>query len=276
MGKMFDEILVCLDGSALAEKILPLARYLSGVKGGTLTLLRVVGDNAELTAEEDYLRDCAHQYSARLSFLVGNDPAAAIASALQRNPRATAALTTHGRTAWAEAILGSVALQVIRQAHRPVILYRPLRDSQDAPKQIDTVVVALDGHEFAERSLPYGVKAARDLSARLVLVQALPTAVVMPQFAAAEQTDLVESSYLHRKAEEIKTQHGITADWEVLHGDPGEAICRYVGDLPQALLVMTSHGRGVLKRAALGSVASACLRHAGVPLMLFWPHSVDE
>lgn len=270
---MFDEILVCLDGSALAEKILPLARYLSGVKGGTLTLVRVVKDDAELAAEEAYLRDCAHQYSARLSFLIGTDPAQAIAAALQRKPQAIAALTTHGRTAWAEAILGSVALQVIRAAHRPVLLYRPLHDSQDAPKQIDAVVVALDGDEFTEKSLRYAVKAARDLSARLVLVQVLPA---NPHLSAQERSDIAESSYLHRKAEEIKASFGMTADWEVLHGEPAEAICRYVRDLPQALLVMTSHGRSVLTHAALGSVTGACLRHAGVPLMLYWPHSADE
>lgn len=272
---MFDEILACLDGSALAEKILPLARYLSGVKGGTLTLLRVVSDDAELAAEEEYLRDCARQYSARLSFLVSADPAQAIASALQRKPQAIAALTTHGRTAWAEAILGSVALQVIRESHRPVLLYRPLQDTQDAPKQIDTVVVALDGNEFSERSLRYAVKAARDLSARLVLVQVLPANQAVPHLSAQERSDIVESSYLHRKAEEIKATNGVTADWEVLHGDPAEAICRYVRDLPQALLVMTSHARSALKRAALGSVTSGCVRHAGVPLLLYWPHPVE-
>jgi nucleotide-binding universal stress UspA family protein len=273
---MFDEILVCLDGSALAEKILPLARYLSGVKGGTLTLVRVVKDDAELAAEEAYLRDCAHQYSARLSFVIGTDPAQAIAQALQRKPQAIAALTTHGRTAWAEAILGSVALEIIREAHRPVLLYRPLNDSQDAPKQLDTVVVALDGDEYSEKSLRYAVKAARDLSARLVLVQVLPANPAMPHLSAQERSDIVESSFLHRKTEEIKAQYGIAADWEVLHGGPAEAICRYVRDLPQALLVMTSHGRSVLTHAALGSVTGACLRHAGVPLMLYWPHSADE
>jgi hypothetical protein len=42
---MFDEILVCLDGSPLAEKILPLAQAIAGIKGSPLVLLRVVGDN---------------------------------------------------------------------------------------------------------------------------------------------------------------------------------------------------------------------------------------
>lgn len=38
---MFDEVIVCLDGSSLAETILPLARAITVPAGGKLTLLRV-------------------------------------------------------------------------------------------------------------------------------------------------------------------------------------------------------------------------------------------
>ena len=148
---MFEEVIVCLDGSSLAETILPLARAVTAPTGGKLTLLRVVGDEAELAAEESYLRDCARQYAARLSFAISADPAGAIATELKKNPHAIAAITTHGRTAWAEAILGGVAFQVIRESHRPVLVYRPIAKTGDAPKQIDTVVIALDGNALSEK-----------------------------------------------------------------------------------------------------------------------------
>jgi hypothetical protein len=60
------------------------------------------------------------------------------------NPRAIPAMTTHGRTAWSEAILGSVAFQVIRGAKRPVILYCPLVKDAAPPKKVTTLAVALD------------------------------------------------------------------------------------------------------------------------------------
>ena len=160
---MFDEVIACLDGSSLAETILPLARGLTRTQGGKLTLLRIVGDAAELTAEENYLRDCSRQYSGQLRFLVSADPASAIGAELERNPKAIAALTTHGRTAWGEAILGSIALRVIRAAKRPVILFCPLGRDGDAPKKISQIVLALDGSEFAERLIPYAVKTAKSL-----------------------------------------------------------------------------------------------------------------
>ena len=54
---MFGQVIACLDGSSLAEKILPLAREVTIAAGGRLTLLRVVEDAAELAAEEEYQRD---------------------------------------------------------------------------------------------------------------------------------------------------------------------------------------------------------------------------
>jgi len=50
---MFDEVLVCLDGSPLAETILPLARAITAPKGGKPTLLKIVRDSAELSGHED-------------------------------------------------------------------------------------------------------------------------------------------------------------------------------------------------------------------------------
>ncbi len=35
---------------------------------------------------------------------------------------------------------------------------------------------------------------------------------------------------------------------------------------------MTTHARGGVERVVLGSVAGACVRRAGVPLLLYWPH----
>ena len=270
---MFNEIIACIDGSSLPEKILPLARGIAAPSGGRLILLRVVQHADEFAAEETYLRDCARQYNAELRFRVAADPALAILAELERNPRATTALTTHGRTAWAQAILGSVALPVIRGAKRPVIVFRPLDDARAVPNQISMIALALDGGRFSEKMIPYAVKAAQALSARLLLLQALPIHTKLTPLTEHEKSDVLESSYLHGKAVDIKSDHGIDAQWEVLHGEAADAICRYVKDMPDTLLAMTTHARGPIKRSVLGSVAGYCVRHAGVPLLLYWPQS---
>jgi len=268
---MFDEVIACLDGSSIAETILPLARGLTATKGGSLTLLRVVADPEELSAEENYLRDCARQYSGQLRFLVAADAAGAIAAELERNPHAIAALTTHGRSAWAEAIVGSVALRVMRAAKRPVILFCPLGREGDAPKKISKIVLALDGSEFAERMIPYAAKAAQSLAAQLLLVQALPLGAPVAPLENHEKSDISESSYLHWQAANIKKKYAITPQWEVLHGEPGAAICQYLKGMAETMLALTTHARGGVERAMLGSVAAECIRHAGAPLLLYWP-----
>lgn len=267
---MFDQILVCLDGSPLAEKILPLAQGIASDKGSMVILLRVVGNSEELSAEESYMRERASVFQAPIRFLVSADPATAIIEELEKNPRAMAALTTHGRTAWGEALLGSVALNVIRGARRPVLLYRPRSDGSDAPTKITTLVVALDRSEFSEKIVPPAVAMAKLLDSRIILVQALAAESAQAR-ANLPLGDVLESSYLQSKATEIKKRYQIEPAWDVLHGEAGDAICRYVNGMENTLLAMTSHARGGIERAFLASVAAACIRKAGVPMLIYWP-----
>jgi nucleotide-binding universal stress UspA family protein len=269
---MFNEILVCLDGSPLAEKILPLAQGIASGIGATVILLRVVGNSEELSVEENYMRERASLFSAPIRFLVSPDPAAAILDELEKDPRTMVALTTHGRTAWGEALLGSVALKVIRGAKRPVLLYRPRPESLTTPTKIATVVVALDGSEFSEKIVRPAVELAKSLNSRIMLVQALPMEGIQIPRSDLPSGDLMESSYLQIKSGEIKKKYQIEPSWDVLHGEAGDAICRCVNGMEDTLLAMTSHARGGLERAFLGSVAATCIRKSGVPMLIYWPH----
>jgi nucleotide-binding universal stress UspA family protein len=45
-----------------------------------------------------------------------------------------------------------------------------------------------------------------------------------------------------------------------------------VNDLQETLLAFfTTHARGGLERAMLGSIAAACIRHAKLPMLVNWP-----
>lgn len=270
---MFDQIFVCLDGSPSAEKILPLAQGIAKAKGANLVLLRVVEDTSKIASEERYMRERAALFGGQIRFLVSPDPGAAIVGELAMNSGAIPALTTHGRTAWAEALFGSVALKLIRGAGRPVLVYRPLPHDMRAPAKISTVMIALDGNELSERILPFAVEIAKPLAARLLLVQVLRPGGQQTPPLREIKTDLLESSYLHAKAAEVRQEYDIEADWDVLHGEPGDAICRYISGMRDTLLAMTSHARGGLKRAVFGSVAAECIRNGGAPMLIYWPHS---
>jgi len=239
--------------------------------GAKLAVLRVVLDADELAAEESYMRERACAFGAQMRFLVSNDPASAIIAELERRPGAIPAMTTHGRTAWAEALLGSVALNVIRGAGRPVLLYRPRPEGLPTPAKISTLVVALDGGKFAEKMLPIAIEMSKSLNSKLMLVQVLPTVSPLSATPKPPQGDILESSYLHSKVAEIKKGHDIEPDWDVLHGEPADAICRYVSGMRDAMLAMTSHARRGLKRAFFGSVAAQCVRTTELPILIHWP-----
>ena len=236
-------------------------------------MLRVVEDPTEIGPEETHLRECARQYRARMRFAVSSDTVNAILNELVTDPSSIAALTTHGRGAALEAVMGSVAFQVLRDGSRPVLLFRPQERVWSTARKIKVIAAALDGTRFSETILPYAVKAARSLSASLLLLQTLPAP--MP-FSAEQGPDILESSYLQRKAAELRSSYDIIAQWEVLHGEPGDAICRYLKDMPETLLAMTTHARPPLERLVLGSVAARCVRHGGIPLLLYWPPAQDE
>jgi nucleotide-binding universal stress UspA family protein len=139
------------------------------------------------------------------------------------------------------------------------------------PTKITTLVVALDGSEFSEKIVPSAVAMAKFLTSRIMLVQALPAENAAAARAHLPSGDILESSYLQAKAAEIKKRYQIEPTWDVLHGEAGDAICRYLNGMEDTLLAMTSHARSGLERAFLGSVAAACIRRAGVPMLLYWP-----
>ncbi|MGH7928272.1 MAG: universal stress protein, partial [Candidatus Binatia bacterium] len=184
---MEKEIIACLDGSSRAEAILPLAQGIVASMDATLSLLRIVADADDLPAEEIYMREQARLYGAEIRLIVAPNPATGIVEELRQSPGAMVAMTTHGRTAWMEAIVGGVALKVVRDANRPVLLYRPVATTSDTPRRIETSIVALDGSEFSERILPFVVDFAKSIEAKLMLVHAVRNVLENP-ISGAPQT----------------------------------------------------------------------------------------
>jgi nucleotide-binding universal stress UspA family protein len=112
---------------------------------------------------------------------------------------------------------------------------------------------------------PYAAEMAKWLSATLYIVQVLELGAAARTGAPAG--DLYESNYIRAKAKEYKETYGIKTNWEVLHGEPTEAIARQVSGKPHVLLAMATHGHNPLKAAVMGSVTAGCLQKTGVPLL---------
>ncbi|KAJ6669973.1 ADENINE NUCLEOTIDE ALPHA HYDROLASES-LIKE SUPERFAMILY PROTEIN [Salix viminalis] len=54
----------------------------------------------------------------------------------------------------------------------------------------------------------------------------------------------------------------------IKHGDPRDFICQIAEKLHVDMLVMGSHGYGVIKRAFLGSVSNHCAQNVKCPVLI--------
>lgn len=142
------DIIVPLDGSPLAEQVLPHAIALSkGLRAG-ITLLRAITPSAEYFLDMDYLpvnydslnqelEESAKQYLEKMkvqvsqlgvskvqTVLVHGNAAGAINDYARGIPNNAIAMTSHGRSGVGRWVLGSVADRVIRHSEDPVLLVR--------------------------------------------------------------------------------------------------------------------------------------------------------
>lgn len=267
---MYDRILVPLDGSKFSEEVLPYALGLAAVHGSALTLLRVVGRKSDEAEATDYVARLAAAHGARgLCALAGGDVAEAILEEAEQLPRTLVALTSHGHSGLLEAILGSVAMRLVRSGGAPVLVYHPYGDTSAAPVKVNSVVLPLDGTDFSEAMGEQAAELARWLGAELLVVGAIASEAVAD--ANIRSTDVLESSYVRTQAERLAAKHGVTVNWEVLHGNPVDAITGFLGGRRDAILAMVTHGRRALESTLLGSVTAGCLRRSGVPVFTRMP-----
>lgn len=142
----YERVLVPLDGSPLAEAVLPFAEKLAGPVDSELLLLRVVEPLAPAAAlaaagvpapDELFLRQVeARRYldevarrlgdkGLRVRTLLGHGPAASEIVAVAKAERADLiAMSTHGRGGLGRLLFGSVAEAVLRAAPVPVLMVR--------------------------------------------------------------------------------------------------------------------------------------------------------
>ena len=265
---MYKRILVAVDGSRFSEQILPYVSWLHGKTGVEVTLLRVV-DKA----------DEQPQARAAVEALARSVPATAICSAesgsvartileeATRVPGTLVAITSHGRSGLMRAILGSTALDVLRNGRDPIFVFRPQDDARPGPVAIERIVVPVDGSPLSESMLPLAGELARWIGARVVVASVVDVSASQGLPAG----DVQESNYVHVHATKLAQQYGLDVGWEALHGDPKDSIPSFVRSLPNTMLAMTTHGRSALKSAIVGSVTAASLRECGVPVFTRMP-----
>ncbi|WP_200181787.1 universal stress protein [Ectothiorhodospira mobilis] len=265
-------VIIPMDPSAVSQAALRPGLSLAGQLGVPVRLLSVVERDQDRAERETVLRGLLASRGLNDGLVeVISHPTVpeGILKTVRAAPEDPVVMATEARSVVGEAVVSSVAGQLLRQSHRPLLLAGPeLADEWSGP--IRTVLVCLDGSPLSEAMLEPAVTFARSIGADLRLIQ-----VLRPRFGQGGDTG--EWVYLRRLADHLPEQYGVQANWDVLHGkDVARAVVDYSALIQGAVIAMTTHGRTGLQRVVMGSFAREVVHTARSPVLVLRPDESFE
>jgi nucleotide-binding universal stress UspA family protein len=294
---LITRLLVPLDGSALAERILPAAASVATKLGASLTLLHVLERDAPTSIHgEQHLAEsrAAEAYLTRLvdglradgldaNYHVHPNPerdvAQSIVSHAAELTNDLVVMSTHGRGGMRDVVAGTIAEQVVRKGSTPVLLLRPGTEPA-VGLDLHRVMAPLDGSHDAELALAYADVLARAWGAQLLLVRVVPyrgdlagdqaaLASMLPSATEAaleiEREDAV--AYLGELAAS-RQRAGLDAQVAVLRGDPTSTLLDCADKRGADLVVVVTHGRVGLHAFWTASVGHRLAERLTKPVLL--------
>jgi len=284
-------VLVPLDGSRLATKILSDARRLAGIEGEIVLMHDVnhpthhfakrangtptPADTAQvyLDAQAADLRERGVQV--QVQTVVLNDVSLSIDEAARIFNADVIACATHGRTPMGRLVHGGVAWRAL--AHSPIpVMLRHFED--DAPTDAGVlfgqrrILVPLDRSARAETTIPLATELARDWHAQLFLVS------VVPQMRASgnpygyiyitPSTYEADRQEARQYLDQIAAHLPVNIHTRVIVGGVIDSLAEAVEQLSITDIVMASHGRTGLPRVIVGSVADALMHRLTCPIVI--------
>lgn len=293
-------ILVPLDGSAFAERALPLATDLVRTWGSKLRLVSVHTpattwnpgvefplvnpdlDQQLREQEQSYLEAVANRITAGGDLdvecmVLDGRVAEAIENHVQQTRTEMVVLTSHGRGGLGRIVLGNTADQLVRRLEVPVLVVRAGQDAQQGPHRM---LVPLDGSALSDSIVEQAKTIARATRSELMLAMILqPVPVLLPPFVWPPEklTEIPEvreragRMYLELWAQELRSE-GLEVQVRVRTATRvAKEILQLAVDEECSMIAMATHGAGGLDRVMLGSVTDQVLRHAQIPVLVLRP-----
>jgi nucleotide-binding universal stress UspA family protein len=301
----FQSVLVPLDGSPLAEQIIPLALDIARAARSKVRLVLVHQSppppmdplSAQLYVSIDLdMRKVERDYLNTLMARLRKSSGLQISSVMMDGPAGPTlvkyvqdmgadlvAMTTHGRGGLRGAWLGSVADHLIRSLKIPVIVVRAREGTgalAGAPK-IREILVPLDGSPFAEAAIAPASAIAALFGAELLLVQVvwpLSAGNLLPvPFPSGYDTEVMgvqrkeTQDYLDGLVNDLRERDVTVRATVVVGHNVAEALLDLAHQQRIDLVAIATHGRGGVQRLLLGSVADKLIRGAGPPVLVVRP-----
>jgi nucleotide-binding universal stress UspA family protein len=290
-------VIVALDGSDLASRAIAVGIDIARRRHAPLVLLRAIPPSnrfdmygsmsGEHSSDHDaafanfrdtveQVRRFAPDLHVRGEALEGH-PAQEIVAAQRRLGPQLTVMTTHGRSAVARMLRGSVTEAVLRGTEGAMLVTWPWALPEDwsaaSPTIGRRILVPLDGSSRTARVLPEAFRLAREHGGELVLLTVLDLHAFRPSRAKVlEQT--IRQAILDRAT--IMRDAGVAATGTLtMSADVPGAVLAAADTHECDLVAMTTHARSPIGRFIFGSVANHVAARAERPVLFTPPHD-DE
>ncbi len=302
---MLDHILVPLDGSRLAETVLPHAVAMAQAFGARVTLLRAVSRSEQVPGSPavdplswQILKAEARAYLdeilARIQevgveadrILVEGSAAEQIVEFARAEGVDLIILSSHGRSGLSEWNISSVVQKVIFRAFVPVLIVRAYKGVSDdlAGLRYRRLLLPLDGSPRAEYALPLATTLANAHGSSLLLAHVVrrpevPCAIPLSE----EELSLVEQlTALNRERgaaylRNLEARLGMELETRLLVShNPAIALHELVEREEIDLVVLSAHGYSGSAKWTFGSVALNFAVYGTTPLLVVQDISEEE
>jgi nucleotide-binding universal stress UspA family protein len=302
---MLDHILAPLDGSRLAECVLPHAVALARAFDARVTLLRIVAQasapdeeqsvdplrwHMRKTEAESYLDSVgARLQEAGLQaeqVLLEGQAADGIIEFAREHDVGLILLSSHGRSGLSKWNVSSVVQKVIMRAYLPAMIVRAYQVVPDDLTSLHykKVLVLLDGSKRAESALPPASQLACFEDALLLLAHVVSAPEIPRQIPlTGEEAELVDRITEHERLDVTRYLEGLKARIEcdvqprlIENTATAAALHDLVEQEGVDLVVLSAHGQTSSPKWPYGSMALNFIVYGTTPLLVVQDMSREE
>jgi nucleotide-binding universal stress UspA family protein len=199
-------------------------------------------------------------------------------------------MTTQGRGPLGRMWFGSVADALVRQSPIPILFARPREQlsERSSDPMLRRILIALDGSELAEQALEPALVLGGEQGEFTLLrvipqvspvaydptpgrVSGLRTSVLQQLQELKRQQEAEANEYLEQLADRLRARSVNVNTQLAAYEHPAVAILDAAAKRGVDAIVLTTRGRGGLKRLLLGSVADKVVRGATTPILICPP-----
>lgn len=295
---MFKRLIIPLDGSRLAETVLPTAVELARKLRASVTLVHVIERNppkqvhgedhlaapAEAEAYLNEIRNRVFPADLQVELHVHSDAIVNVARSIADHAREFSSdlviMCTHGHGGVRQWLFGSIAQQVVA-ARIPVLLVRPEASGEAPLPNHGPFIIPLDGTEVREAALPAAASLARACGTSLKLIMIVPTPGTLSGAGTASRTLLPATTkallalaqedavhYVQDLAGKLRTETGVDVTGVIRTGDGSKVIAEEVKNFGADWIIMGTSARTGMDAFWSGSVAPKVSSRIYRPLLL--------